>query len=125
MVILEFGEYLKTLLIVPLQLFVVAFHLLVILQSHIELVIQGRETVLFHIVLLLLLLQVALEVSLHVYDDLSLLLVEFLRLLVKALLELLDVLEELLFVILPLLVLLLMFKVLSFFISLQLLISLV
>ena len=56
MVILEFGEYLKTLLIVPLQLFVVAFHLLVILQSHIELVIQGRETVLFHIVLLLLLL---------------------------------------------------------------------
>lgn len=73
--------------------------------------------------LLLLLLQVSLEVALHVYDDVSFVLVEFLCLLLKALLELIDVLEELLFVILPLLVLLLLFKVLSFFISLHLLIS--
>ena len=75
--------------------------------------------------LLLLLLQVALEVSLHVYDDLSLLLVEFLCLLMKALLELIGVLEELLFVILPPLVLLLLFEVRSLFIALQLLVALV
>jgi hypothetical protein len=75
--------------------------------------------------LLFLLLQVALEVSLHVYDDLSLLLVEFLCLLLKALLELIDVLEELLFVILPLLALLLLFEVRSFFVALQLLVALV
>ena len=73
--------------------------------------------------LLLLLLQVCLEVSLHIYDDISFVLVEFLCFLLKALLELIDVLEELLFVVLPLLVLLLLFKVLSVFIPLHLLIS--
>ena len=73
--------------------------------------------------LLVLLLQASLEVSLHIYDDVSLVLVKFLRLLLKALLEPVDVLEELLLVILPLLVLLLLFKLLSFFIPLHLLIA--
>ena len=44
LMVLKFSKYLEALLIVHLYFFIVALHLLVILQLHIELVVHGRKT---------------------------------------------------------------------------------